>query len=145
MAWPYVSWERPRPPYSRGILMPKAPISFSRSITRRGIRPVCSISSGSTSSRRKRSSFSRNGAALTSRPRRLASLRTFRRLLHSAPQDGIEQELVSAHHLSSVLHSRPDQLDPALAEAGFHDRRAAGHQLRAFGPAARHHLVRVPG
>ena len=52
----YSTWLRPRPPYSTGTFMPNAPKRFNASTTAGGYSPVRSISAGSTSSRRKRSS-----------------------------------------------------------------------------------------
>src|SRR5262249_35406825 len=63
IALPYEYCESPRPPYSVGILMPKAPRRLSPSMTEGGTLPVSPVSSASTSSRRKRSSASRKGRA----------------------------------------------------------------------------------
>src|SRR5438128_12342303 len=63
MAFMYDSCERPRPPYSRGILIPNAPRSRRPWITASGISPSRSMRSESTCSRSSRSSFSRNGCA----------------------------------------------------------------------------------
>jgi hypothetical protein len=59
----YISCDNPSPPYSSGILIPKAPIAFSSSTTSAGTLASRSIWSPSTLSARKRSSFARNGAA----------------------------------------------------------------------------------
>src|SRR5437867_839076 len=56
----YSRWENPSPPYSFGILMPKAPSSASRLMICGGTFPSRSIRSESTSSTRKRSSRSMN-------------------------------------------------------------------------------------
>ena len=60
MTRPYSTWEKPRPPYSAGIFMPKAPSRFSPSTTSFGYSPVASISPGLTRSRRKARSLSKN-------------------------------------------------------------------------------------
>ena len=60
MASPYSRCVKPRPPYSVGIFIPKAPIAASPWMTDGGILPSRSIASGSTFSARKRSSLSMN-------------------------------------------------------------------------------------
>ena len=61
MAFMYDSCDSPSPPYSRGILIPNAPISRSPRTTSSGISPSRSIRSESTFSRKNLSSRSRNG------------------------------------------------------------------------------------
>src|SRR5438552_1222401 len=63
MALMYDSCESPSPPYSRGILIPKAPRSRRPWITASGISPSRSMRSESTCSRSSRSSLSRKGCA----------------------------------------------------------------------------------
>ena len=62
IAFMYDSCARPSPPYSRGILMPNAPIALSAAMTSPGISPSRSMRSASTSCIR-RVSRSRNGLA----------------------------------------------------------------------------------
>ena len=50
MILPYSTWSKPRPPYSFGIFMPKAPSLRRPSITGSGYSPVTSICSESTCS-----------------------------------------------------------------------------------------------